>query len=266
SCRTSVAAPNIFKVESPSDNVHHTNSFFLPDDWDTEEFQHNLHFSLKKLFNGNVTPAVVPVLKKGAHVIQMGTCSGAWIMDMATHYPDCKFTAIELASEQIQVLPELPNITCERGDALERGFISAKDGSVDYIHLRSVGSLVKKHCWAKIFAEIHRVLKPDVKEIFNDMDQDPEIALKYGNMLQTEGFQVIESKKRRVHYGNDGKLSQEFVSAILNLYEQKSSLIAPRLGLDLEDYRHRIEQICSECVKVDAYLEWYSWVGKKQQS
>lgn len=33
------------------------------------------------------------------------------------------------------------------------------------------------------------------------MEQDPEIALKYGNMLQTEGFQVIESKKRRVHYG-----------------------------------------------------------------
>ena len=33
------------------------------------------------------------------------------------------------------------------------------------------------------------------------MNQDPEIALKYGNMLQTEGFQVIESKKKRVHYG-----------------------------------------------------------------
>ncbi|CAO0791471.1 unnamed protein product [Mucor circinelloides] len=81
SCRTSVAAPNTFNnVESPSDNVYHTNSFFLPDDWDSEEFQYNLHFSLKKLFNGNVTPAVVPVLKKGAHVIQMGTCSGAWIM------------------------------------------------------------------------------------------------------------------------------------------------------------------------------------------
>jgi hypothetical protein len=25
--------------------VHHTNSFFLPDDWDTEEFQHNVRRS-----------------------------------------------------------------------------------------------------------------------------------------------------------------------------------------------------------------------------
>lgn len=81
--------------------------------------------------------------------------------DMATHYPDCKFTAVELASEPIQVLPELPNITCERGDVLEKGFISVENESVDYIHLRSPGFLIKKHCWAKIFAEIHRILKPD---------------------------------------------------------------------------------------------------------
>lgn len=43
SCRTSVVAPNTFNnVESPSDNVYHTNSFFLPDDWDSEEFQYNV--------------------------------------------------------------------------------------------------------------------------------------------------------------------------------------------------------------------------------
>jgi len=46
SCRNSVAAPNIFEADSPSDNVHHTNSFFLPDDWDTEEFQHNVRPSI----------------------------------------------------------------------------------------------------------------------------------------------------------------------------------------------------------------------------
>ncbi|CAO3628991.1 unnamed protein product [Mucor fragilis] len=185
SCRNSVATPNIFETESPSDNVHHTNSFFLPDDWDTEEFQHNLHFSLKKLFNGNVTLAVVPVLKKGAHVIQMGTCSGAWIMDMATHYPDCKFTAVELASEPIQVLPELPNITCERGDVLEKGFISVENESVDYIHLRSPGFLIKKHCWAKIFAEIHRILKPDGVIRIEEMHHSPAGTVMIESFIET---------------------------------------------------------------------------------
>lgn len=80
---------------------------------------------------------------------------------MATLYPDCKFTAVELASEQIQVLPELPNVTYERGDVLETGLLSIKNESIDYVHLRSAGSLVKKHCWPKIFAEINRILKPD---------------------------------------------------------------------------------------------------------
>lgn len=41
--------------------------------------------SHKTFYNRNVTLAVVPVLKKGAHVIQMGTCSGAWIMVNFNH-------------------------------------------------------------------------------------------------------------------------------------------------------------------------------------
>lgn len=43
----------------------------------------------------------------------------------------------------------------------------------------------------------------------------------------------------------------------------KAPAIIPKLGLDLEDYRHRIETICTECVRKNAYMEWYSWVAKK---
>ncbi|KAI8646406.1 S-adenosyl-L-methionine-dependent methyltransferase [Parasitella parasitica] len=286
--RTSVECRNM--ENSSSESVHQTNSFYLPDDWYSEDYQYNLHFALKNLFNGNVTPAVAPALKNGAHVIQIGTCSGAWILDMATQYPECEFTGIELETEKVQNLPDLSNIKLERVDALESSLLSFENETVDHVHLRCVGSLVKAHSLSILFAEINRVLKPDglvrveemhhsptgtvmiecfietLAEISNDMGHDPEIALKYGSMLQTEGFQVIESRKERIHYASDGNLSREFVSVLLNLYEQKSSVIAPRLGLDLEDYRHRIEQICGECVKVNSFLEWYSWAGRKKAS
>jgi hypothetical protein len=115
------------------------------------------------------------------------------------------------------------------------------------------------------------------------MNRDPDIARKYGNMLQSQGFHVTESKKKRVNFGkfkdriphvlvvltfitniaSDGKLSQEFVASVLNAYANKTSIIAPKMGLDHEDYRHRIEMIFAECVKINAHMDWYSWVGKK---
>lgn len=50
---------------------------------------------------------------------------------------------------------------------------------------------------------------------------------------------------------------------ILNGFEDLGSVLAPRLGLDIEDYRHRVEMICAQCVKINAHMNWYSWVGKK---
>lgn len=51
--------------------------------------------------------------------------------------------------------------------------------------------------------------------------------------------------------------------AILNGFDRVSPILAPRLGLNGEDYRHRIEMICSECVRVNANIDWYSYVAKK---
>lgn len=40
-----------------------------------------------------------------------------------------------------------------------------------------------------------------VRRILMEYNQDYDIAPKYGTMLQEYGFQVIEQKKRTVHYG-----------------------------------------------------------------
>ena len=80
---------------------------------------------------------------------------------MATHYPECKFTGVELATEKIQNLPGLPNITFERENVLKNGFASIENESIDYIHLRCVGSLLKSEDWPKLFSAINRILKPD---------------------------------------------------------------------------------------------------------
>jgi hypothetical protein len=76
----------------------------------------------------------------------------------------------------------------------------------------------------------------------------------------------IDTNMYPCYVASDGKLSQEFVGSILNGYATKAEFIAPKLGLDQEDYRHRIEMIFAECVRVNAHMDWYSWVGRKALS
>ncbi|KAG2210254.1 hypothetical protein INT47_003239 [Mucor saturninus] len=283
---TSEPRPFFSETNSLLQNAHQSNSFYLPKDWDLKEYQYNLHFALKSLFGGNVTPSVTPRLKKGARVVQMGTCSGPWIMDMATQYPECHFTAVEVIPNSLQALPSLPNISFQRDQLFTQG-LDFPDESIDYVHLRSMGLSINAEKWPLLYAELRRILKPDgvvrleeihhapagtvmiesfietLRQILADHNQDYDIAPKHGAILQENGFQVLESKKKTVVYGSDDKVSEDLVIVILNGFEDLGSVLAPRLGLDIEDYRHRVEMICAQCVKINAHMNWYSWVGKK---
>ncbi|CAO3639449.1 unnamed protein product [Mucor hiemalis] len=265
--------------------IHHSNSFYLPKDWDMQEYQYNLHFALKTLHGGNVTPAVAPKLKNGARVVQMGSCSGPWIMDMATQYPDCFFTAVEVIPDSLQALPTLPNIAFDR-EPYHKG-LNFPDGSVDFVHLRSMGFCIGLDKWAFLMKEVYRILKPDglvrieeidhnpkgtvmiesfietLRQIMAEHNQDYDMAVKYGKILPEYGFQVVETRKRRVNHASDGKVSEDLLVTLLNGFDHLSPILGPRLGLAPEDYRHRIEMICAECVRVNANMDWYSYVAKK---
>lgn len=62
---------------------------------------------------------------------------------------------------------------------------------------------------------------------------------------------------------SDGKVSEDLLVTLLNGFDHLSPILGPRLGLAPEDYRHRIEMICAECVRVNANMDWYSYVAKK---
>ncbi|CEG74707.1 hypothetical protein RMATCC62417_09875 [Rhizopus microsporus] len=78
------SSPSIVSSPSTSEkqhiHSHQSNSFFLPKDWESKNYDYNLHFALKTIFGGNVTPTVAPRLQKGAVIVQMGSCTGPWMM------------------------------------------------------------------------------------------------------------------------------------------------------------------------------------------
>lgn len=69
-----------------------------------------------------------------------------------------------------------------------------------------------------------------------------------------------------VSAGSDGKLGEEFLAIILRAFEALHPFYAPLMGIDDEDFYQRVEMVCSQCVQVDAPLDWYSYVYKKPAS
>ncbi|CEG68836.1 hypothetical protein RMATCC62417_05016 [Rhizopus microsporus] len=286
------SSPSIVSSPSTSEkqhiHSHQSNSFFLPKDWESKNYDYNLHFALKTIFGGNVTPAVAPRLQKGAVIVQMGSCTGPWMMDLATQYPDCRFFGIEIIPNSfLQDFPPLPNVTFERGLPYNEIFEKFKDNSVDYVHLRTCSGYLDVTRWTLLIQDIFRVLKPGgvirVEDIHNQPSGtvmiesfietirnisaannfDFDIIAKMGTILTQQNFQVIETKKKTIHYGSGGRLAEEFLLFILNSFEQAGDQLGPMLGLDIEDYKHRVEMFCAQCVKNDASMDWYSYVARK---
>lgn len=79
---------------------------------------------------------------------------------MATQYPECHFTAVEVIPGSLQALPSLPNISFQREKPFSQGLDFA-DESIDYIHFRSMGLSIGFDKWPNLYAEVKRVLKPD---------------------------------------------------------------------------------------------------------
>ena len=53
------------------------------------------------------------------------------------------------------------------------------------------------------------------------------------------------------------------MAATLSAFEEAQDLLAPKMGLDPDEYKQRVEMVCAQCVQQDAHIDWYSFVGRK---
>lgn len=79
---------------------------------------------------------------------------------MATQYPECHFTSVEVIPNSLQALPSLPNVDFRREQPFNAS-LDFPDASVDYVHLRSLGISISGDKWPILYREVNRILKPD---------------------------------------------------------------------------------------------------------
>ncbi|KAG0174468.1 hypothetical protein DFQ28_006462 [Apophysomyces sp. BC1034] len=262
-----------------------SNSAFLPKDWDAQDRHYALHFAVKQLFGDNTLSAVSPKLIKGARIVDIGCVNGAWIMDMASQYPECQFIGIDGSTEMSPDSLPLPNVQFETTADLQA--LPLDDDSVDLVHMRVLSLRTMKSSWLQTLREAHRVLKPGgviqlvdlhnvptgtvliesfietMRAILNTENEDFDIILKLPAIMQQAGFQIVQSKKKKIHFKSDGKLGEEFIAIMLRVYETSHLFLAPRMGLDPDEYRLRVEMVCAQSVKHNAHVDWYAYAAKK---
>ncbi|KAI8332610.1 S-adenosyl-L-methionine-dependent methyltransferase [Chlamydoabsidia padenii] len=268
-----------------------SNSFFLPKNWQAEDADYGLHFALKLLFSSGVLSQALPRFTRNACIIEIGCHRGSWLLDMATQYPDCHFIGFDKSLDRLpDGLPLLNNAQFQVANVPQggKGSIPLKDESVDVVTLRAQNALMDHEGWKNTFEEAHRVLKPGglihimdychkptgsvliesftdtIRGIMSSLNRDTDRATKLGAQLPSFGFQVIQTLVKQLQYGaSNGKLGEAFTAVALHRYEEMAHVLAPAMGLSLDDYRHRVEMVMAQCVNANSTLTWYAYVAKK---
>ncbi|GKT41318.1 secondary metabolism regulator LAE1 [Colletotrichum spaethianum] len=133
-------------------------------------------------------------LENPQSILDIGTGTGIWAIDMGDEYPAATITGIDLSPIQPSYVPS--NVFFVIDDAEAEWLYP--DNSVDYIHIRNMGAAIKD--WTKLLAQAYRVLKPggwielqEMKWNFNcdDGTMPPDYALTRMMGLVWEGLAMF---------------------------------------------------------------------------
>lgn len=122
-----------------------------------------------------------------------------------------------------------------------------------------------------------------VRTLMQEQNREFDIAIKYEQLLEQSGFQLLEKKRKTVQYGKifdiiyhvlpiyanmcitaaDESSSEDFTIVSLRALENAQELLADRMGLDDEEYQQRVEMVCAQCVQGGSGLDWYVYVARK---
>jgi precorrin-6B methylase 2 len=151
-----------------------------------------LHHVFKTVFVSAYT-APLSTLKPLTRILDLGTGTGRWAIDLAYEFPSARVTGIDLSPIQPSWIP--PNLEFEVDD-LESPWTTAP-GSVDYIHARCLGGSICD--WPGLLAQVMAALRPggclEVTEIVVSMQPPGEVGVEYEHLL-SEAFEKAGRKWR----------------------------------------------------------------------
>jgi len=137
---------------------HGRSSYPLPVDANEQRRYDGQHQLLRKLIGDDFVGPVAEVLQclpgEQQRVLDLGTGTGRWVLDMADRFPHVRFNGLDIVPIMSRYPP--PNAVFEIHDLDER--LRYDDGSFSLVHARIISMAVRDY--PRLLQEVVRVLRP----------------------------------------------------------------------------------------------------------
>ncbi|KAK1781461.1 S-adenosyl-L-methionine-dependent methyltransferase [Copromyces sp. CBS 386.78] len=194
---TASISSSILRYRTINGRTYHSDSvtdgeYWGPNDEKANEMLDIFHHMITVLLDGELHMA--PITEDPKNIIDIGTGTGLWAIDMADKFPNCSVIGTDISPIQPSWLP--PNLRFEIDDASKEW--TYKDNSFDFVHIRWLSGCVKD--WTAVYKEAYRCLKPggwiehidssgDVFSDDNSVTEDSALT-QWGKIWQEAGRRI----------------------------------------------------------------------------
>ncbi|CAG8519956.1 8812_t:CDS:2 [Dentiscutata erythropus] len=246
-------------------NVENIYYFFPNDEQEIDRLQLQ-HYMMRFIWCSNFSSPVRDLLDEGgARVLDVGCGPATWVLEMASDFPKCVFTGVD-------IVPVMPlTIKPQNANFIEANLLEGlpfPDNHFDFTYIRFLNCAFPFNLWSThAIPELIRVTKPggyieimewEVEICYQGpitrrfMDAHVRIPEKMASFLQDSGkLKNINNESRDSpigkHGGKVGTLALENSISAFKLCESK---FAEELGMSLEEYNALFDHYKKE---VDEY-------------
>ncbi|KAI9856296.1 MAG: hypothetical protein M1824_005511 [Vezdaea acicularis] len=136
-------------------------AYFMPNDEPEQTRLNILHHLYSSLLSMNESSSPIgmftlaPITPDPTRILDLGTGTGDWAIDVAEHLPSCEVVGADLAAIQPTAVPANVYFEVDDFEAQDWTFGGA---AFDLVHARDVAGSFER--WEEIYRKMHKALKP----------------------------------------------------------------------------------------------------------